>query len=223
MWTTLLLALALAPTTADVAPHGLYVEARTAAVFAGACHYGSQYTTQGREALLAWRIEGGTHRGVDLTGVEIAAAVSADRNLDEAEAKTRAVIYVDTGLPLRQRNAAAAWVREQHPELLRPWTRRMLPIEISLADDAFAVTIGDDVELRGSGLPDRRCCTMPFDRWYEPFEALPQSIVGYAEDFRFEEPALGRRWHRRGENNVFFGRFGVPAQSGAAKGPAHDA
>ena len=37
----------------DIEPAGTYVEARTASVFAGACHYNSELVTAGREALLA--------------------------------------------------------------------------------------------------------------------------------------------------------------------------
>ena len=35
---------------------GDYVEARTASVFAGACHYNGELTTTGREAELAWHV-----------------------------------------------------------------------------------------------------------------------------------------------------------------------
>ena len=50
---------------------GAFVEARTASVFAGACHYGAEATTGGREAVVAWRFDSGSHLGVNLAGVEI--------------------------------------------------------------------------------------------------------------------------------------------------------
>ena len=34
---------------------GDYVEARTASVFAGACHYNGELVTTGRDAIMAWR------------------------------------------------------------------------------------------------------------------------------------------------------------------------
>ena len=43
---------------------GDYVEARTASVFAGACHYNGELTTTGRDALMAWNITAGSWDGV---------------------------------------------------------------------------------------------------------------------------------------------------------------
>jgi hypothetical protein len=48
---------------------GVYVEARTASVFAGACHYNGELTTAGREAVLAWSVKEGSWGGVQLAGV----------------------------------------------------------------------------------------------------------------------------------------------------------
>ncbi|MCA1632087.1 MAG: hypothetical protein LC774_17540, partial [Acidobacteria bacterium] len=48
---------------------GVYVEARTASVFAGACHYNGELTTAGREAVLAWSVKEGSWGGVNLAGV----------------------------------------------------------------------------------------------------------------------------------------------------------
>src|ERR671928_228601 len=56
---------------------GVYVEARTASVFAGACHYNGELTTAGREAVLAWNVKGGSWGGVDLAGVRAVADVEA--------------------------------------------------------------------------------------------------------------------------------------------------
>src|SRR5918997_2889835 len=54
---------------------GVYVEARTASVFAGACHYNGELTTAGREAVLAWSVKEGSWGGVELAGVRAVAGV----------------------------------------------------------------------------------------------------------------------------------------------------
>jgi hypothetical protein len=72
---------------------GECIEARTASVFAGACHYGAEATTSGREAILALRFESGVHGGIDLSGVEVAAAVAGDANLSEPAAARRSILY----------------------------------------------------------------------------------------------------------------------------------
>lgn len=200
----------------DAAPRGRYVEARTASVFAGACHYGSEATTQGREALLAWRFEGGREGGVELAGVEVALALAGDRNLTEPGAR-RAVVYVD-GEP-RAADAAVRWLSREHAALLgaaEPVLVRA-PLAISFDGDAYAVEAEGRFALRGATLPDRACCAMPQAVWYRPFAAVDGALVGRNEVFRFADPALGRSFSRCDENTGFAARFGPRAGSETAR------
>src|SRR5205814_5434734 len=75
---------------------GDYVEARTASVFAGACHYNGELTTTGRDALLAWNVAAGSWDGVNLAGVRALAVVSADANLSDTHAARRSELIVDS-------------------------------------------------------------------------------------------------------------------------------
>src|SRR5438270_10141560 len=68
---------------------GDYVEARTASVFAGACHYNGELTTTGRDAMLAWSVSEGSWDGVKLAGVRAVAVVSSDANLADTHAARR--------------------------------------------------------------------------------------------------------------------------------------
>src|SRR5687768_13059871 len=77
----------------DTSLSGRYVEARTASVFAGPCHFNGEYTTQGREAVLALAFDAGTLNGVSLDGLTVVAAVSADANLAE-RGRRSSVVYV---------------------------------------------------------------------------------------------------------------------------------
>src|SRR5258706_16352594 len=60
---------------------GEYVEARTASVFAGACHYNGELTTTGRDAMMAWNFTSGRWKRVDLTGVRPTATATSNVNL----------------------------------------------------------------------------------------------------------------------------------------------
>jgi hypothetical protein len=190
-------------------PHGAYVEARTAAVFAGACHYGSQFSTQGREALLAWRFEGGAHQGVELDGVELAVAVSAAENLDLAAAPRVSVVFLDPEAGTDVERAVLGWLRARHtPTIGTLLGVERVPVEVSLQGEEFRVRVGTEIELAGASLPERACCRMPYDVWYRPFEALAEPRVGLARVFRFADERLDRRWSRPDENSAFHGRFG---------------
>src|SRR5665213_2307881 len=74
---------AVSPSTKIV---GDYVEARTASVFAGACHFNGELVTTGHDAIMAWSISEGTWKGTSLAGVRAMAAVTCDANLLDEKA-----------------------------------------------------------------------------------------------------------------------------------------
>ena len=88
-------AVALHSQAGNTSIKGDYVEARTASVFAGACHYNGEVTTTGRDALMAWNVTAGSWNGVDLKGVHAIAVVSADENLSDLQAARRSELIVD--------------------------------------------------------------------------------------------------------------------------------
>ena len=227
--TLLLSALALSADpvqTAPQAPAGQYVEARTAAVFAGACHYGSQLTTQGREAVLGWRIEAGSHAGVDLAHTVVAVLVKADKNLVEPDAKRTSVVYVPNRLAPERERALLGWLRQEHgPRLGKITATRRADVRVKVEGDDFQLRVGEIqhctpptfwVNLQGSALAERACCKMPYNVWYEPFVPLQDRLVGMPGTFLVREPNLSLSWSRSQENNVFFGRFGKRAVTPAS-------
>src|SRR4051794_12082537 len=87
---------------------GRYIEARTASVFAGACHYGGEVVTRGRDAVLGFAIDHGRADGVDLAGVRAMAVVSSDENLAAADAPRRSIVVVDRHATKAQTDALLA-------------------------------------------------------------------------------------------------------------------
>src|SRR6476660_7095283 len=83
---------------------GEYVEARTASVFAGACHYNGELVTTGRDAVMAWSFTAGTFNGVDLAGAKAMAAVTSDANLSQDAAK-KVELVIDSRLSEAQAKA----------------------------------------------------------------------------------------------------------------------
>lgn len=209
--------------SAPRAPFGRYVEARTATVFAGACHYAGEATTDGREALLVWHFEGGSTGGVDLAGIDVALAIAGERNLAEsrtaADGAPHSIAYVSARATDAQRGAVVALLRERLGSALGVLEEvRSAELSVVLENDAYRVELAQRFELRGTTLPDRACCKMPYQVWYRPFVALEQPIVGRNDVFRCDDRSLGRVWSRPGENASFSGRFdwSAPAPSVAA-------
>ncbi|MEX1023634.1 MAG: hypothetical protein WD226_01035 [Planctomycetota bacterium] len=194
----------------NAAPTGEYVEARTASVFAGACHYNGEYTTQGRRLVAGWSLESGVEAGVDLSGIQIVALVECDENLAETSAPRRSIVHVDaTGL---RADAALAWLGREHSATLGV-TRTVhtgADLAVDVDGDAFGLRAQGTVALSGDALADRACCKMPFNVWYEPAQPLQIRLVGCPETFRIDERDFGWNLDRAGDNNAFFGSFGTP-------------
>jgi hypothetical protein len=192
----------------DPVVRGDYVEGRTASVFAGACHAGSEYTTRGREALLAWRIESGTHSGVELAGLRVVAVVAGEANLAETETARASVVYVPADASDAQERALVAWLESRHSAALGAIRRvARAPITFERDGDAFSVAVGEHIALRGRELVDRACCKMPLDVWYEPLARVDGRLVACAERFACDERELARAWSSTGENCAFVATF----------------
>jgi hypothetical protein len=189
---------------------GRCIEARTASVFAGACHYGAEATTGGREAVIAWRFESGFHRGIDLAGVEVAAAVVADANLAEPGSMRRSILYFSDATSAAARSAAGDLVRERFGSVLGTVTEeRALPLCVRFDGDRYRVAGGELLNVEGALLADRACCKMPYQVWYRPFLPLAGAIVGCNTVFRYSDAKLGPTWERFDENTAFVGTFTI--------------
>jgi hypothetical protein len=208
---------------ADIEPSGTYIEARSASVFAGACHYNSELVTAGREALLAWRFEAGRVAGTDLAGVEVLAAVASSENLAQG-ATRRSVLYVDASVSEEQREVVREWVEGRcGTELGEVIAVESLPVDEAFDGERYSARAGEVLELSGALLPDRECCKMPYDVWYEPFTPIEGRIVGNSERFAWNETRLARGFELRERNDTFVGRFGMPVGGSCCAQPSRAA
>ena len=193
---------------------GAFVEARTASVFAGACHYGAEATTGGREAVVAWRFDSGSHLGVNLAGVEVAAAIAGEANLAQAGCPRRSILYFSDRTTSAERDAARDLLRGAFGSVLgETIEERAVPLRFRIEGESYEVAAGDVLEISGNLLPDRACCKMPYQVWYRPLAGSPGAIVGCNALFRCTEAKLGAVWRRCEENGAFVGSFSIPEGS----------
>jgi len=88
---------------------GDYVEARTADVFTGPCFSNAEIFITGNQAVMAWKIRKGSFKGVDLSGLCVAAAVRATTTLSEDQPeRAQSVLIVDARASERQGQALIA-------------------------------------------------------------------------------------------------------------------
>ena len=91
---------------------GDYVEARTADVFTGPCFSNAEVFIYGNHAVLAWKVTEGAWKGVDLSGLCVAAAVNGSTTFSEDKPeKATAVLIVDAKANRSQHDALVDMAR----------------------------------------------------------------------------------------------------------------
>jgi len=187
---------------------GVYVEVRTASVFAGACHYNGELVTTGREAMMAWDIKAGQWRGVDLAGVRALAVVSSASNLATPRAARRSELVIDAGASEAQASAAAEAIRSRYAAALGDVVSvRRAPVSFEHREKTYSVNAADLAAITVEAMPNDDCCKMPHLVWYSPLVPLAERKVGYTKQALFAGGATGDAWQRAHENSAFYGRF----------------
>ena len=187
---------------------GDYVEARTASVFAGACHYNGELVTTGEEAVTGWHVTSGYWKGADLTGVKAMAAIGCDKNLGDAKAERRSELVIDSAASDMQ---AAAFT-----DMLRTQCGKEMGSIVSVRRAAVTfVKDGRSYTVKGEGLgsmavnpmPNDECCKQPSLVWYSPLAPIEGRKVGYTVEASYSSEKIGDRWQRGDENSAFYGTF----------------
>ena len=187
---------------------GVYVEARTASVFAGACHYNGELTTAGREAVLAWSVSEGSWGGVQLAGVRAVAVVGSEANLADSAAARKTELIVDGNATAAQAKAFARAVESVYGAVLgRVVEVRRAPVGFNADGKSFKVSAPGAASLDVEAMPDDLCCRMPHMVWYAPLVPVEGRKVGYTRAAVYAGGAAGDAWRRTGENGAFYGTF----------------
>jgi hypothetical protein len=187
---------------------GDYVEARTASVFAGACHYNGELVTTGDDAVMAWHFETGSWQHVDLTGVRVMAAVSSDENLGVADGARKSEIIVDSSATARQADAAVAAIMARDGRSLgKVISVRRGSIRFERSGREYHVKAAGFAFMDVSGMPNDECCKQPNMVWYSPLVRLVNRKVGYTSEASYVAGKVGDPWERSDENSAFYGVF----------------
>ena len=207
---TLTLVSGFAFATETAAVQGEYIEARSASVYVGACHFGAEFVEGGKEATLVWNIHRGSWNNVSLDGLTAVAVVSAKNNL-AIDTKTRkSVLYVDTKTTPEQRAAISNMLATKRADVLgKVVATQIAPITFVKKGTKYDVTVGKVLTLSANRYPCVHC-TQPHQIWYEPLTTIKNAIVGKSEIYRYKDTYLPVNWQQGdAANNVFVGSFSM--------------
>jgi hypothetical protein len=200
--------IAAAPAVPTATITGDYVEARSASVFAGACHYNGELVTDGREAIMAWNVASGSWNGVDLGGVRAAAMVAADANLADEHATRKSELVIDSAATAAQAAAFANAVQTRfHTTLGDILSVRRAAITFTHTSAGYTVQADHFIALSIQPMPNAECCKQPNLIWYQPLVPLSNRKVGYTTNAAYTAGTHGDAWQRSGENSAFYGNF----------------
>lgn len=212
----LILSVAAAPAfagEADTSLSGLYLEARTADVYAGHCFANSEVGLTGREAVLAWNISEGAYEGVELGGLSVVAVVKAQATLGDPHDNpypAQSVLIVDERADADQRAALVQLAHDLGGELLA----NVLSVQEAPVSADFdtrpgyaSLTAGELVEVRTRALSHKdHLCGSEFV-YYPPLTEIADAVPAYTEAHAFRGDDFNTTWSCPLKRSAFVGAF----------------
>jgi len=190
---------------------GSYVEARTAEIFTGGCIMNGEAGTVGKEALMAWKVDRGSFKGVPLDGLAVVAAVAGDVNLGIREiggetAVTKTALFVDSRATAAQREALVAMARQYSNGVIDKIVQ-LTPTAIQFANEPQAIRVSADTLRLTIGKEMSHDPTCGGKQWFHPLAVVDGAAMGTTDENAFSGSALGTKWSDPNKRSSFFGTF----------------
>jgi len=209
----ILLGLAVVPAKAAVT--GDYLEVRNADVWTGPCYANSEVDLTGKQAILAWKINKGTWKGTDLSGLTVVAVVKANATLGDpyrSPYPSESVLILDRNATSQQRKALVGFVKARAGKLVDRVVRvDVAPISLDVGEGA---NHGNDVLKAGNlaVVKPRSLCQGDImcgneTVYYPPLTRTEMSMPAFSEEDAFNGQGLGVVWNNRNARSAFVGTF----------------
>lgn len=209
---------------------GEYIEARNADVYTGPCFSNAEVLIYGNQALMAWKVAEGSYKGVDLSGLSVAAAVRGSTTFSEDKpAEARSVLIVDEKATEKQREALVAMAKELGGERLAQVVE-VKTSRISFKIEAHSEADTAEQKHAAHGMPHAprasfwapglaQIVTRPLDERdhmcgneivaYPPLSKGTEVQPAYTLDHEFKGKGLNVSWDDPNCRSAFVGRFAL--------------
>jgi hypothetical protein len=210
----LVAALTAAASAGDI--KGSYIEARTCDVYTGPCFANAEFGLTGDQAVMAWKIDSGSWRGVDLSGLSIVAAVKAGSTLGDEFTNpypAKAVLVVDDKATSEQRESLISFAKSMGGRLLDDVVRSdSAPIELKVGccEERGCATL-----LAGKLVAIKTRCANEHDHvcgnesvYYQPLTEVNKDFVpAVTVNHEFKGTGLGGTWSSPNKRSAFIASF----------------
>jgi hypothetical protein len=221
------LALAASSMAGAAEIRGDYVEARTADVYTGPCFSNAEVFITGHQAVMAWKVIQGSWKGVDLSGLTVAAAVQGTTTFAEDKPEAaQAVLIVDQKANAEQREALVAMAktlagkRLNHVAAIRTSPMMLTVEEHAMPGDSEAIHVHDTPKAPRASFwaPNlANILTRPLDEGdhacgnevvaYPPLSAGVSALPAFTLSNEFKGSGLETRWSSPDRRSAFVGHF----------------
>lgn len=193
---------------------GHYLETRTCQVYTGPCFANGETGLAGKDAVMAWSIQEGKHKGVDLSGLNVVVALNctttlAHEGLSDAE-NLRSVIYVDDEASADQREALVDFARTHAGPAGSSVVRvETMPIAMSLDETDLRgnLTAGEVVKVTTRKARPTDCICSNEVAFYPPLAKVDTCAAGVTTVGEFKGRGLGSRWSTPESRSAYMARF----------------
>ena|SRR6266478_4283726 len=201
---------------AGTTPRGSLLELHSCELYAGGCVVSSESTLGGRYMLRAWNFADGQFANENLNGLQLAVVEASSENLAADHSLAgQAVVYLPQQATAAQREALAAWLKANVPDLNHAaLNTRIVPLEFKRTAAGYAFSAGNFVSVQTASLESCETGSCGESLWYSPRATTSVFSVAADRSSQVTEPLLQLKWTDAGKRSVFLGKFG---EAGASK------
>ncbi len=202
----------LAKVTADVRGH--YMEARTCQIYTGPCFANGEVGLTGKDAVMAWSIQHGSHDGVNIAGLSVVVIVRTSDTLDfdglQGAKDVRSMIVVDELASEPQREALVEFAKT-HSDRAGDHVEKVISSPIEMMLDTVELNgrlkAGKAVALVARKARPTDCICSNESAYYPPLAQLENFAPGVAIEGEVVARGLGTTWSIPGARSAYLATF----------------
>lgn len=211
------------------------MESRSADVYVAQCFANGETGLNGKQALLAWRIDSGAWNGVKLDGLHVAGAVRANATLGDPYDNpypAKVVMLVDDRATAEQRQALIAFAQHEAGQLFENVVEvKRVPMELEIPDAAIAhahvhgsgvgahamFRAGTLARIETRSLNDNDHICGNETTYYPPLTTVETATPAVALSDVYQGDGLNEDWANHGRRSAYLAHFTVDGSTMARK------
>ena len=195
---------------------GQYLEARSCDVYTGSCFANAEVGATGRDAILAWQIEKGSHNGVEIAGLSVVMVVRAADTLGFGGGLVihpdpiKSVVLVDERADFEQREALVEFATEKAGRVAGEVVRiESVPIALRVDHETMVgrLNAGDIAEIQTRQLTHHDHICGNEELYYPPLAKVDGYKPAVTVSGRYRGRGLGTHWSIPDTRGAFLASF----------------